>query len=152
MKPRKLMGSSKTRWIGAASIIALCPAVVIGQNWWRSGPGRDYAQNMTFDGSYSEFIGIYEIGEPFLHPSIRMQPLKAAKDSAAAAVEIIKDSGYDDLVGAVAYSGVVSWVEELSGDYDRVRSRIRGTPVANTTRIDLGIQAARIVSNWSISA
>ncbi len=99
---------------------------------------------MTYDGSYPEFNGIYQIGEAFLHPSIRMQPLKATKDAAATAVEIIKNSGYDDLVGAVAYSGGVSWVEPLSNDYDRVRSRIRGTPVAFRTRIDLGIEAARI--------
>lgn len=112
-------------------------------------PAKDFAISMTYDGAvaimFPEYAGIYFPGEPFLPPSVRIQPLKATKDAAARAVEIIRDSGQDDLVCAVAYATAVDWVEQLTYDHNRVRAKIRGAnkSLNASTNLHLGIAACR---------
>ncbi len=101
------------------------------------------ALSLTYDGNDAEFWGIYEVGERFLPPSVRIQPLKAIKDSATYAVDILGQSGYDDLLGTVAYSDQANWIEPLTTNYARIRARIRGAAPFEGGRLDLGLQAAR---------
>ena len=86
---------------------------------------------------------MYEVGERFLPPSVRLQPLKAVKDAAANAVDRLSQSGYDDQLGVLGYSEAVNWLETLSTNYARARARIRGAAPFAGSRLDLGIQAAR---------
>lgn len=114
-----------------------------------AGPAVEFALDLTYDdpvaSMFPEFAVAYSSGESFLPPSIRIQPLKATKDAAAKAVEIIRDSGYDDLVCAVAYAENVDWVEELTFDYARVRAKIRGANRSRnpSTSLHLGIEAGK---------
>ena len=60
-----------------------------------AAPAVDFAVNLTYDGAvatmFPEYAGIYSSGEPFLPPSIRIQPLKATKDAAAGGVSSISN-------------------------------------------------------------
>ncbi len=115
-----------------------------------AGPGVEFALDLTYDGQvaalYPEYGDVYSFGELFLPPSVRIQPLKATKDAADKSIEIIRDSGYDDLVCAVAFATNVDWVVPLTYDYESVRRKIRGMnrSAAWRTSIHLGIQAARL--------
>jgi Mg-chelatase subunit ChlD len=101
------------------------------------------ALSLTYDGSFYEFADVYEIGEKWLHPDIRIQPLAATKVAAALSVATIDELGYDDLVGAVAFSSQVDWVEPLTTDYTRVQAKLRGATKYGGTKLHDGIRAAR---------
>ena len=109
----------------------------------KGGDAKKIALSLTYDGSFPEFAGVYEIDEMWLHPDIRIQPLAATKIAAALSVNIIDEMGYDDLVGAVAYSSQVDWVEPLTTDYTRVQAKIRGATKYGGTKLHDGIRAAR---------
>ena len=101
------------------------------------------ARALTYDGSDPQFASVYNIGDDFLPPSVRIQPLKATKDAAAFAVDIVENAGYDDLLSAIAFSGSVIWTEPLTIDYARVRTKILGAQAVSSTRLDLAIEGAR---------
>jgi hypothetical protein len=109
----------------------------------KGGDAKNTALGLTYDGTFPEFAGVYEIGEMWLHPDIRIQPLAATKIAAALSVDIIDTFGYDDLVGAVAYSSQADWVEQLTTDYARVQTKISGATKYGGTKLDDGIRAAR---------
>ncbi len=115
----------------------------VGGDEKKGGDAKKTALSLTYDGSFPEFAGMYEIGEMWLHPDIRIQPLAATKIAAALSVNIIDELGYDDLVGAVAYSSQVDWVEPLTTDYARVQAKIRGATKYGGTKLHDGIRAAR---------
>ncbi len=102
------------------------------------------ARYLLYDGSDPEFSGVYDIGEPFLPPSIRIQPLKSAKDAVVVAVDAIAEGAFNDQIGAVAASSVVNWFEPLSTDFDRVRAKLRGAPLGTGGALSLGLEAARL--------
>lgn len=102
------------------------------------------ALSLTYDGSDPQFASVYNISDPFLPPSVRIQPLKATKDAAAFSVGIIESAGFNDLLGAVAFSSTVEWTEQLTTDYARVRAKLLGATKYGGTKIHLGIQAARL--------
>ncbi|MCG8407327.1 MAG: VWA domain-containing protein [Phycisphaerales bacterium] len=114
-----------------------------------AGPAVEFALDLTYDNPvasmFPEYAVAYSSGDPFLPPSIRIQPLKATKDAAAKAVDIIRSSGYDDLVCAVAYAEHVDWVEPLTFNYERVRLKIRGANRSRnpSTSLHLGIEAGK---------
>lgn len=109
---------------------------------YRGDPVRA-AVGLQYDGSDPEYAGAYEMGEKFMPPSIRIQPLKATKDAAAYGVQVVQRSGFNDLLGGVAYAEEVEWVEPLTDDYSRVWAKFRGSAGWTYTRIDLGLDAAR---------
>ena len=108
-----------------------------------SGNAKQTALKLTYDGSFPEFASTYEVGEMWLHPDIRIQPLAATKIAAALSVNVIDELGYDDMVGAVAYSSRVDWVEPLTTDYARVQAKLRGATKYGGTKLHDGIRAAR---------
>lgn len=102
------------------------------------------ARYILYDGSDPEFSGVYAIGEAFLPPSVRIQPLKAAKDAVVVAVDTIADAAFNDQIGAVASSSVVNWTEPLSSDFNRVRAKLRGAPLGTAGALSTGVEAARL--------
>ncbi len=109
----------------------------------RSGPYTD-AKYLLYDGSDPEFINVYNIGEPYLPPDIRLQPLKASKDAIVVAVDTIVSAGFNDQIGAVAFSTALDWAEPLTTDTARVRAKLRGSPLGIGDELALGIEAGRL--------
>ncbi len=64
-------------------------------------------------GSDSDYLGIYDIGEAFLPPSVSIEPLKSIKDAAVSGVNVVKLSGLDDQIGVVSYAGTLMWSDAL---------------------------------------
>lgn len=100
------------------------------------------ALNLTYGGSDPAFLGVYQIGDPFLPPGVRVQPLMSGKTAAALSVSAIEASGLDDHVGAVGFSSEADWVEPLTTNYDSVRARLLGTTAGAGSNLDAGMQAA----------
>lgn len=115
-----------------------------------AGPAVEFALDLTYDDEVSalfpEFGDVYSSGDPFLPPDVRILPLKATKDAADKSIEIIRDSGFDDLVCVVAFATNVDWVVPLTYDYESVRRKIRGINRSSVfnTNIHLGIRSARL--------
>lgn len=108
------------------------------------GPAVKTALALTYDGSDPQFASVYNIGDKFLPPSVRIQPMKATKDAAAYSVGIVESAGFDDQVAAVAFSSTIEWVQELTTDYTSLQAKLLGATKYGGTRIDLGIEAARL--------
>jgi len=102
------------------------------------------ARYFLYDGNDPEFSGVYSIGEPFLPPSVRIQPLHAAKDAIVVALDTIADGAFNDQVGAVAASSIVNWTEPLSSDFNHVRAKLRGAPLGTAGALSTGVEAARL--------
>ncbi|MFQ5589662.1 MAG: vWA domain-containing protein [Phycisphaerae bacterium] len=102
------------------------------------------AHYLLYDGTDPEFTGVYSIGEPYLPPSVRLQPLKSAKEAMVTAVDAMITGGIDDRVGAVAFSSIAQWVEPLTADYARVRAKLRGAPLGVASGLSVGLEAARL--------
>jgi len=108
----------------------------------KSGPYVD-AKFLLYGGTDLEFINVYNVGDPFLPPSIRMQPLKASKDAIVAAVDTISGAGFNDQIGAVAFSSAIDWTEPLTTDFARIRAKLRGSPLGVGSGLSIGIEAGR---------
>ncbi len=109
------------------------------------GPCVMTARALTYDGSMGgpEFWNVFNVGDSFLPPNIRVLPMKSAKDAAAFGVDVVENAGYDDQIGTASFAPGAPWAQELTTDYPLVRARIRGLTKYGGSDIDIGILAGR---------
>lgn len=141
------MNEPKTR--GKTAVFAvlagtLCVGGVFVPAAWSLGFGKatTVALELTYEGDDPQFLGTYQIGDPFLPPGIRVEPLASARTAASFSVDVIEGSGLDDHVGAVGFSVDTDWIEPLTGDYDAVRARLRGATAGMGSDLAAGMRAA----------
>ncbi len=105
---------------------------------------KQVAYSLTYDGSDPDFSDAYLVGEKYLPPSIRIQPLKATKDAAAQSIDVFEVVAPDELVGAVAYSDRIVWQVPLGNTFDVVKAKVRGATKDSGTDIHKGLKGARL--------